>query len=112
MPLGVYVDEIFEFVEALFTPDDNYIVASRHTYLGIWNTSTGDPVRVLQSNISPITATFTCRYDNRVVTTLQDGTMQVGLILYCEHNKKNSCCCGKKKLTLSITETPLLNFQF
>ena len=77
MPLGVFVDEMFEFVDAQFTPDDIYIVASRHTYLGIWDTATGQALRVLQTNISPITAMLTCRYANRVVTTLEDRTMQV-----------------------------------
>ena len=83
MPSGVFVDEIFEFVNARFTPEDIYIVAARHTYLGIWDTATGQPMRVLQTNISPITAMFTCRHANRVVTTLEDRSMQVNKKMYC-----------------------------
>ena len=90
MPSAVFVDEIFEFVEAGFTPEDIYIVAVRHTYLGIWDTVTGQPMRVLQTNISPITAMFTCRYANRVVTTLEDQTMQVSKRKY----SPNICCAN------------------
>lgn len=77
MPKGVFVEHLSTFKEAGFTPSDNMVVAARHTYLGIWDTKTGEPLRLLQSSVTPIVRLFTSDYVNKVITLLSDYSIQV-----------------------------------
>lgn len=77
MPSGVFVDKSSTFSGAGFTPNDKMIVATRYTYLIVWDAETCEPVRVLQSTVSPITKLFTSDSVNKVVTLLENKTFQV-----------------------------------
>ena len=78
MPAGVFVDRLSTFTEAAFVADDSMVVAARHTYVCLWRVDTGQPVRVLQSSVSPVRRLLTCDIANVAVTVLADSTMQVG----------------------------------
>ncbi|KAK7087206.1 hypothetical protein V1264_021284 [Littorina saxatilis] len=76
-PDSVFTETLTNFTGAGFTPDDRLVVASRHTHLFVWNTSSGQPVRVLQAALSPLVKLFVSA-TNKAVTLLQDNTLQVG----------------------------------
>ena len=77
MPNGVFLERLSTFKDAGFTPNDEYIVAARHIYLGVWCARTGRPVRLLQTSISPIMKLFTSDIVNRAITLSQDQSIQV-----------------------------------
>ena len=77
LPPGVFVDNSSQFTGAGFTPDDSMVVASRYTYLIIWDAYTAEPIRVLQSSVSPVLKLFTSECTNKVVTLLENSTFQV-----------------------------------
>ena len=77
LPQGVFVDPQSSFTGAGFTPDDEFIVASRYTFVAVWDCKTGDPLRVLHSSISPITKMFTSDAVNKAVSLLENNTFQV-----------------------------------
>ena len=77
MPSGVFIERLSTFKEAGFTPNDELIVAARHIYLGVWSAKTGQPVRLLQSSVSPVVGLFTSDTVNRAITLLQDHSLQV-----------------------------------
>jgi len=77
LPQGVFADPLSSFTGAGFTPNDRLIVASRYTYLAVWDAASGEPMRVLQASISPITKMFTSDAVNKVVSLLEDNSFQV-----------------------------------
>ena len=77
MPDGVFVDKLSTFTDAAFVSDDSMIVAARHTYVCLWRTCTGLPLRVLQASVSPVRLLRTCDHVNMAVTVLADCSMQV-----------------------------------
>ena len=97
MPDGVFVDRLSTFTDAAFVADDSMVVAARHTYVCLWRTNTGLPLRVLQSSVSPVRRLLTCDIVNMAVTVLADSTMQV-----------TSWCCTKE-YTLNVTTGHLRN---
>ena len=78
MPPGVFLEKLSTFREAGFTPDDISLVAARHTYLGIWDAKTGQPLRLLQSSVCPIVNLFTSAITNKAITVGKDNSIQVG----------------------------------
>ncbi|KAH3890890.1 NACHT and WD repeat domain-containing protein 2-like [Dreissena polymorpha] len=77
LPTGVFIDNSSQFSGAGFTRDDKLIVAARYTYLIVWDAETCSPVRVLQSDVSPMEKIFTSESANKVVTLLKNHTFQV-----------------------------------
>ncbi len=77
MPPGVFLEQLSIYKEARFTKDDKFIVAARHTYMGVWFSETGEPVRLLQSVVSPIEKIFTSNIVNKAITLLEDNSIQV-----------------------------------
>ncbi|CAG2228574.1 unnamed protein product [Mytilus edulis] len=77
LPEDVIVEQSSNFTGAEFTPEDKYIVASRYTFLAVWDTVTGNPLRVLQSSVSPILRVYTSNAVNKVVSLLADNSFQV-----------------------------------
>lgn len=77
LPEDTIVEQSSNFTGAGFTPDDKYIVATRYTFLAVWDTMTGDPLRVLHSSVSPILRVYTSSAVNKVVTLLADNSFQV-----------------------------------
>lgn len=77
MPSGAFVEKLSKFKEAGFTLDDKLVVAARYTYLGVWETKTGRPLRLLQSSVSPIEKLFTSEIVNKTITLLKDNSIQV-----------------------------------
>lgn len=77
LPPGVFVDNSSQFTGAGFTPDDSMVVAARYTYLIVWDAETAAPIRVLQSNVSPVMKLFTSDRTNKVVTLLENSSFQV-----------------------------------
>ena len=77
MPPGPFTETMTSFTGAGFTPRDAMVVASRYIYIAVWNTQTGEPMRLLQASVSPIVKLFTSNVLNKVVTFLQDKILQV-----------------------------------
>ncbi|XP_060064911.1 NACHT and WD repeat domain-containing protein 2-like [Ylistrum balloti] len=77
LPNGIFVDPLSQYTGAGFTPDDELIVASRYTYLAVWCAHNGEPLRVLQASVSPITKMFTSEAVNKCVSLLEDNSFQV-----------------------------------
>ncbi|XP_046361543.2 NACHT and WD repeat domain-containing protein 2-like [Haliotis rufescens] len=77
MPPGVFVKTMTSFTGAGFTPKDDLVVASRDTYIAVWETETGTPIRLLQASVSPIVKIFTSDTLNKAVALLRDNTLQV-----------------------------------
>ena len=77
LPEDVIVEQSSNFTGAGFTPEDRYIVATRYTFLAVWDTVTGNPLRVLHSSVSPILRVYTSCVVNKVVTLLADNSFQV-----------------------------------
>ncbi|XP_067664530.1 NACHT and WD repeat domain-containing protein 2-like [Haliotis asinina] len=77
MPPGVFVKTMTSFTGAGFTPKDDLVVASRDTYIAVWETETGTPLRLLQASVSPIVKIFTSDTLNKAVSLLSDNTLQV-----------------------------------
>ncbi|XP_041349350.1 NACHT and WD repeat domain-containing protein 2-like [Gigantopelta aegis] len=77
MPPGTFTETMSTFSGAGFTPKDVMVVASRYTYIAVWNTETGEPVRLLQASVSPIVKLFTSNVLNKAVSFLQDNILQV-----------------------------------
>ncbi|XP_045171838.2 NACHT and WD repeat domain-containing protein 2-like [Mercenaria mercenaria] len=77
LPAGVFVDSNSTFSGAGFTPDDSMIVATRYTYLIVWDAETCAPIRVLQTAVSPMVQLFTSDSVNKVVTLLKNNSFQV-----------------------------------
>ncbi len=73
----LFLEKLSTFKQADFTPNDALIVAARHTYLGVWDTATGAPLRLLQSSVSPIAKLFTSPSINKAITLLQGNSIQV-----------------------------------
>ena len=86
MPDGVFVDKLSTFTDAAFVADDSMIVAARHTYVCLWRTFTGLPLRVLQASVSPVRLLRTCDHVNMAVTVLADCSMQVTCSTNYMHN--------------------------
>ena len=70
-------EKLTTYKEADFTPNDELVVAARHTYLCIWNAATGNPLRLLHSSLSPVTKLFTSPAVNKAITLLEDNSIQV-----------------------------------
>jgi WD40 repeat protein len=77
LPPGVFVDSSSTFSGSGFSPDDSMIVATRYTYLIVWDAETCAPIRVLQTAVSPMVRLFTSDSINKVVTLLENETFQV-----------------------------------
>ncbi|KAL3857424.1 hypothetical protein ACJMK2_012096 [Sinanodonta woodiana] len=77
LPPGIFVDNADTFSGAGFTVSDEMIVATKASYLIIWETNTGNTVRVLQSTTSPIVRLFTSAAMNKAVTVLRNNSFQV-----------------------------------
>ena len=77
LPPGMFMDSSSVFSGAGFTPNDRMIVATRYTYLIVWDAETFEPIRVLQSAISPMTKVFTSGSVNKVVSLLENNSFQV-----------------------------------
>ncbi|KAL4223122.1 NACHT and WD repeat domain-containing protein 2 [Mactra antiquata] len=77
LPPGFFVDSSSTFSGAGFTPNDRMIVATRYTYLIVWDADTCVPMRVLQTAVSPMTKLFTSDSIDKVVTLLQNNSFQV-----------------------------------
>ena len=82
-PDRIFTETLTTFSGAGFTPDDRLVVAARHTHLFVWNTGSGQPVRVLQAALSPVVKLFMSPATNKAVTLLRDNTLQVGGGLGC-----------------------------
>ncbi|GFO41156.1 NACHT and WD repeat domain-containing protein 1 [Plakobranchus ocellatus] len=74
---GVFVETMTSFTGAGFSPADDMVVASRYTYIFVWSTATGEPIRVLQASLSPIVKIYTSDTANKAVALLKDNTLQV-----------------------------------
>ena len=72
-----YIEELSTFSGAGFSPKDRLLLATRHTYLGVWNGKTGEPLRLLQTSVSPTTKLFTSPVINKAITLLEDNSVQV-----------------------------------
>lgn len=68
---------MLSFSAAGFFLDDRLIVAGRHTQLLVWNTASGQLLRVLQASFTPITRLFLFHDLDKAVTLLEDNTVQV-----------------------------------
>ena len=77
MPRGVFVERVSTFQDAGFSSDDSMVVFIRHTLLGVWDSETGDPLRVLQTSVQPITQLLLSHSTNHAVTVHKDGLMCV-----------------------------------
>lgn len=77
MPEGVFCERLSTFRDASFSPNDEYVLAVRHIYLGVWCARSGKPVRLLHQSISPLMKMFAFDAVNRAVTIAEDKTMQV-----------------------------------
>jgi hypothetical protein len=77
----VIVEQSSNFTGAGFTPEDRYIVATRYTFLAVWDTVTGNPLRVLHSSVSPILRVYTSCVVNKVVTLLANMNLHVNFLL-------------------------------
>ena len=82
-PDRIFTETLTTFSGAGFTPDDRLVVAARHTHLFVWNTGSGQPVRVLQAALSPVVKLFMSPATNKAVTLIRDNTLQVGGGLGC-----------------------------
>ena len=70
-------EKLTTYKAADFTPNDELVVAARHTYLCIWNAATVNPLRLLHSSLSPVTKLFTSPAVNKAITLLEDNSIQV-----------------------------------
>ena len=77
LPPGVFVDSSSTFSGSGFSPDDSMIIATRYTYMIVWDAQTCAPIRVLQTSVSPMVRLFTSDSINKVVTVLENETFQV-----------------------------------
>ena len=84
-------EKLTTYKEADFTPNDELVVAARHTYLCIWNAATGNPLRLLHSSLSPVTKLFTSPAVNKAITLLEDNSIQV-----CARCQGNGCFVNGK----------------
>lgn len=75
LPESVDIDRSSVFTGAAFTPDSRKVVASRYTYLCVWDSLTGQPLRILLSTKSPIERLFT--NSSLAACLLADGLMKV-----------------------------------
>ena len=76
-PIGVYLDQLSTFVDAQFSSGDAYVIAARHVYVMVWSCSTGQPVRVLHTAVSPVMKMFVGVNTKQVVTLLEEGTISL-----------------------------------
>ncbi|XP_012940861.1 uncharacterized protein LOC101863359 [Aplysia californica] len=77
VPPGVFVETMTCYTGADFNPSDSMVVASRYTYIFVWCTQTGNPIRILQASLSPILKIYTSDLVNKAVALLKDNTLQV-----------------------------------
>ena len=77
MPEGVYVDKLAVYSDAAFSMDDSLVLAARHTYLGVWDSHTAAPLRLLQWSVSPVVRLLTCDVVNKAITILADSSLQL-----------------------------------
>ncbi|KAJ8312754.1 hypothetical protein KUTeg_010127 [Tegillarca granosa] len=77
LPDEIIVEPSSSFTGAGFTPNDKLVVASRYTFIAIWDANTGEALRVLQASISPILKVFTSGEVNKAVSLLEDNSFQV-----------------------------------
>ena len=80
LPPGAFIEPLSTFVDAAFTPRDDYVIAARHIYVGLWCARTGKPVRLLHSAVSPVMKLFTFRTLQKAITILDNKTMQVRVV--------------------------------
>lgn len=90
LPPEVFVDSNSTFSGAGFTPDESLILATRYTYLIVWDAQTCEPIRVLQTAVSPMTELFTSNSVNKVVTLLKNNSLQVWDLENLDHNTEHS----------------------
>ncbi|XP_064612273.1 NACHT and WD repeat domain-containing protein 2-like isoform X2 [Liolophura sinensis] len=77
LPGNVCMDRSSVFSGAAFTPDSCLVVASRYTYLCVWDSQTGQPLRILLSTKSPIERLFTSSDSSLAACLLANGLMKV-----------------------------------
>ncbi|CAH1801226.1 unnamed protein product [Owenia fusiformis] len=73
----VFIEPLTIFTGVGFTPNDAMVVASRHAYVGVWETKSGTLLRILQSSVSPVSQLFTSYSLNKAITLLEDRSIQI-----------------------------------
>ena len=73
---AVFVESLTTIKDACFNYDDTKVVAIRQSFVGIWDTESGNPLRLLQLSVNLVTKLFTTSIENQVITLLDDSTMQ------------------------------------